>query len=186
MAPINGSSIDLIGHQLAVRTRRSKGKSKGGCVSCKQRRVKVGLEQHSTGYPTKHNQCDEARPICSRCKSNDRSCVYETKSTPKWKVGVLVLSPVASKASLPPKISVMGTDPESVLDESFKFFENFSLPQFALSTMPSTDLYSFRSEDSRLLAHFLASTSCTLVGFQEIWIEQTVKLAFQVSHYACT
>ncbi|OAA68302.1 c6 zinc finger domain containing protein [Niveomyces insectorum RCEF 264] len=45
--------------------RRPHKKSRGGCLGCKQRRVK----------------CDQAMPTCLRCRRNQRDCVYENAET---------------------------------------------------------------------------------------------------------
>lgn len=130
-------------------------------------------------------QCDEIRPTCSRCKTSSRSCIYDVKSLPKWKdkVGVLVLSPTSNKASMS-KIKVVGFNPQllqsefSVIDS--EMWSGYEVPGYQLSTMPTDDRYTFRLEDSNLLGHFMARTSCGLVGTQEIWIQQALTLAFQV------
>ncbi|KAK1146972.1 hypothetical protein N8T08_002300 [Aspergillus melleus] len=48
------------------RQRRPHVKSRSGCLSCKESRVK----------------CDEARPICQRCSDRRKYCTYDTSSAP--------------------------------------------------------------------------------------------------------
>ncbi|KAL4935335.1 hypothetical protein BDV06DRAFT_234421 [Aspergillus oleicola] len=48
--------------------RRTHRKSRHGCKSCKQRRVK----------------CDEARPVCSNCKQREEECEYVTEASYIW------------------------------------------------------------------------------------------------------
>lgn len=145
-----------------------------------------GHETLNLGAALTPEQCDEGRPICSKCKSSSRPCVYETKKLPKWKdkVGVLVLSPM-SKPSRLPKIQVMGLGSQP-LQSDFSIMDsitwtNYEAPGYQLSTMPMDDRYTFRSEDSSLLGHFMSRTSCGLVGTQEIWMQQALTLAFHVS-----
>ncbi|OTA93461.1 hypothetical protein M434DRAFT_293561 [Hypoxylon sp. CO27-5] len=45
----------------SIRQRRYHAKSKAGCVTCKQRRIK----------------CDEVRPTCGRCSSRNVQCRFE-------------------------------------------------------------------------------------------------------------
>jgi hypothetical protein len=80
---------------------------------------------------------------------NDRSFVYETNRTPKWKdkLGVLVSSSRQDFITIEDQRDEDQAESlELVLapDESFKFFKIFSMPEFTLCTMPTTDLYSFR------------------------------------------
>jgi hypothetical protein len=52
---------------LAVLTRRSHNKSRGGCLKCKSRRQK----------------CDELKPTCSRCLEKGFECNYPSISSPR-------------------------------------------------------------------------------------------------------
>lgn len=62
-------------------SRRSHSNSHHGCGQCKRKRVKVG-PPNTSQTPQKsqitslHDQCDEARPECSRCKRAGTPCDY--------------------------------------------------------------------------------------------------------------
>lgn len=55
-------------------------KSRGGCGTCKSRKVKVG---QSPKYQTSVHrfQCDEAKPKCAYCEKRDLTCIYIPKPT---------------------------------------------------------------------------------------------------------
>ncbi|TAQ85777.1 hypothetical protein B7494_g5896 [Chlorociboria aeruginascens] len=136
---------------LVIRVRKSKGKSKLGCIGCKERKIK----------------CTEERPICSKCRSNGRACVYPKNNIPKWQQNVTTFTvPSTSKSIvLPPNIQ----------KESLSF-SNSSFTPHLTPPFSSDDPLSFARP---YLGQFRSSTSANLLIKQEIWIEDVMKVAFQ-------
>ncbi|KAL2692534.1 hypothetical protein Neosp_002944 [[Neocosmospora] mangrovei] len=67
-------------------TRRTHRKSRNGCLTCKQRRVK----------------CDEGRPKCSKCTVGDRKCSYRDQKPETPETTILTLTtPRSSKTPEP-------------------------------------------------------------------------------------
>ena len=69
------------------RTKRPHKKSRLGCVTCKQRRIKVSSFAHLPLLTISENdllmighQCDETWPCCQRCRHRGQECVYEERS----------------------------------------------------------------------------------------------------------
>jgi hypothetical protein len=65
-------------------TRRSHRKSRHGCTSCKERRMKVKFHYENIINSAQTNvpQCDEVRPICGNCSRkfvNPQPCDYRTR-----------------------------------------------------------------------------------------------------------
>ncbi|OJJ45937.1 hypothetical protein ASPZODRAFT_119263 [Penicilliopsis zonata CBS 506.65] len=78
-------------------TRRTHQKSRHGCTSCKQRRVK----------------CDEKRPVCTRCRQRQETCVF---NTPAPLIFVPQSRPPSGPPSGPPSMRSSSTPPHSSLN----------------------------------------------------------------------
>lgn len=62
-------------------------KSRKGCFTCKQRRVKVSnshLRQFMNGCTNNSAQCDEVQPICGACAFRGESCSYPVSAPSKY------------------------------------------------------------------------------------------------------
>lgn len=46
--------------------------------------------------------------------------------------------------------------------------------------MPAEQSRLFEQQDVQLLMHFTSTTSCDLIGSQQLWTEDAMQLAFQV------
>ncbi|CZT02607.1 hypothetical protein WAI453_002123 [Rhynchosporium graminicola] len=169
----------------AVRTRRSNGKSRLGCMACKQKRIK----------------CDELRPKCSRCKSSSQGCVYPANDVPKWQSSVSTFSlPAASESRSPstasatshkidrehsvtpsPPYSGFGEQRQPPLEYDNSFFGNFDWLGHDLLPMPIEQSPIFETHDLLLLIHFTSTTSRDLIGPQQLWTEDAMQLALQHS-----
>ncbi|KAL2068900.1 hypothetical protein VTL71DRAFT_15238 [Oculimacula yallundae] len=169
----------------AVRTRKSNGKSRLGCMACKQKRIK----------------CDESRPKCSKCKSSSQACVYPANDVPKWKSSVSTFSlPSAAESKSPstasatshktdyeysltpsPPYSNFGEQTQTPLEYDNSFYGNFDLLGNDLSPMPVEKSQLFETQDVLLLMHFTSTTSRDLIGPQQLWTEDAMQLAFQHS-----
>lgn len=68
------------------KSRASLPKVKTGCVSCKKRHVK----------------CDEAKPVCNRCKTGNRSCLYQSQQRLVPEDACLQIQLRYSRAQSPP------------------------------------------------------------------------------------
>ncbi|KAI1327153.1 hypothetical protein F5Y16DRAFT_205060 [Xylariaceae sp. FL0255] len=68
-------------------------RTRSGCYTCRSRRVK----------------CDEARPICDRCRKGNRDCMYPEPPAPKGSAGTNTPKEVTSQSG--------ATTPESSLDD---------------------------------------------------------------------
>lgn len=173
-------------HIPTVRTRKSNGKSRLGCMACKQKRIK----------------CDEQRPKCTKCKASSQACVYPTNDVPKWKSSVNTFSlPSTAESSSPSTTSAtsvnsMQTDfgytstpspPYSNFSEhppleyDNSFFNNFDILGHGISPMPVEQSQLFETQDVLLLMHFTSTTSLDLIGPQQLWTEDAMQLAFQHS-----
>jgi hypothetical protein len=59
-------SSDIVDKSSSLRKLHKK--SKSGCRTCKQRKIKVRQPSREvTALMLSHEQCDEARPVCSNC-----------------------------------------------------------------------------------------------------------------------
>ncbi|KAH9224485.1 hypothetical protein DL95DRAFT_439641 [Leptodontidium sp. 2 PMI_412] len=172
-------------HTPTVRTRKSNGKSRLGCMACKQKRIK----------------CDELRPKCTKCKTSSQECVYPTNDVPKWKSSVSTFSlPSAAESSSPstasatsiktdyeysatpsPPYSSFGEQTQTPLEYDNSFFGNFDMLGHELPPMPVEQSQLFETQDVLLLMHFTSTTSLDLIGPQQLWTEDAMQLAFQHS-----
>ncbi|KXT15969.1 hypothetical protein AC579_1448 [Pseudocercospora musae] len=115
--------------------RKAHTKSRGGCRSCKGRRVK----------------CDEVAPTCSRCARLSEECVYGERSSVTSKSSSLVNTPQSTTPPLCPSthgmaVAMLQKDLGHVLrDQASSLFQREPEPICV-----------------RALQHFQAITSCTL------------------------
>ncbi|KAH8802963.1 hypothetical protein F5884DRAFT_491293 [Xylogone sp. PMI_703] len=180
------------------RSRSSHTKSRNGCLTCRNRRVK----------------CDENRPVCTTCSFRDIQCIYQnglgnavqeagasattmaeqaTLKTPsavnKSLTGATPQPPTAFLASIQ-NLSV--TDPshsekrnyDSQLEPEYENSEG--VDQTSKSTQYTPDqhvdqpLSDSSITDLQLLSHFMTQTSSTLSllkGKQEVWASAVIKLS---------
>ncbi|CAH0024563.1 unnamed protein product, partial [Clonostachys rhizophaga] len=145
-----------------ARTRASKGRSRSGCLRCKQRRVK----------------CDELRP-CSRCKIGPNVCVYPIAAAPSWNSQVTTfrsLTAAVSKADCEDSAARPSAQPKKA--SSISSHTSLS-PGCQISWVIANDAPVFDTQDVFLLTHFMSTTSISLIGNQSIWVEDVLQLALQ-------
>ncbi|KAH8595984.1 hypothetical protein B0O99DRAFT_594271 [Bisporella sp. PMI_857] len=165
------ASIQFPETQLpATRSRASKGKSRSGCLPCKERRIK----------------CSEEHPVCLRCAQQRRECVYESIRVPKWKEKTNVFSVVDGISS--PRSSTSDDQPVNdqttrnlVKVQQFEFVTE-SIGQRA-SEVPNGQLYGFSVQDKKLLDHFENFTSTNLIIPHRYWIREIIPAAFKACDY---
>ncbi|CAG8981138.1 hypothetical protein HYALB_00005853 [Hymenoscyphus albidus] len=138
-------------------TKRPHKKSRGGCQTCKTKKVK----------------CDETQPKCGFCEKRDFKCVYINKpSNP----------PTPASSSRSSSIIDFSTPPESQDTETFD--ELMAPGTMILAPEPaiSTSVGSLSRTDLRLMHHWLTSTWNTVaVGDDQncILLLSVPQLAFQ-------
>ncbi|KAF2187415.1 hypothetical protein B0J14DRAFT_607392 [Halenospora varia] len=159
--PVPKLSNKISGNPVA-KTRASKGRSRSGCLRCKERRVK----------------CDELRP-CSRCKIGPHVCVYSIVSAPSWNSQVTTFrSSIAavSKADCQDNAARSSAQPK----KTSSILSHSSLSHgYQISQVIADDAPVFDTHDVFLLAHFKSTTSISLIGSQSIWVEDVLQLALQ-------
>lgn len=169
---------------IIPKTRKSNGKSKTGCNTCRKRRIK----------------CDELRPNCTKCKTQPHACVYPSKAIPRWKSNVSSFAlgnttrSIAGKdpdfgpysdiesiwayhAASPVRITLRNSREGGLEEERWKF-DNISL-------MPEEVRRKFRTQDVVLLVNFAERTMNDLVGPASLWGE-VLQLAFSVCRFLNT
>ncbi|VEU23706.1 DEKNAAC104963 [Brettanomyces naardenensis] len=86
--------------------RRHHTKAKTGCICCKRRRIKVGIECTifvlANSFINHNDQCDETKPICLKCQKRGLQCKYLPVTTRKrpQKPLTAVLEPISSTSSV--------------------------------------------------------------------------------------
>lgn len=61
-------------------TKRPHKKSRGGCTTCKTRKVKVKSSAFSIKRMIDNDKCNEAQPTCGFCAKRNLPCIYVPKS----------------------------------------------------------------------------------------------------------
>lgn len=190
-------STDESDHKVvAIRTRRSNGKSRSGCLTCKKRRVK----------------CDEKRPTCSRCIGQPQNCIYTATTAPSWKSNVgsfaITLAPKnkpkpsvpTSTLTLTQALKPIETHPEILITKPVYNVESFEPGYFSIdlqniwahhaapsdltlspriSFVPERERRKLGPKDTFLLQNFTESTCWDLVGPHSLWAGDLTQLAFQ-------
>ncbi|KAH7112794.1 hypothetical protein B0J11DRAFT_597580 [Dendryphion nanum] len=165
------AAVDLVGQSRAdpnKRTRRSKGKSRLGCVGCKARKVK----------------CDELRPACSRCNAYPHRCTYLSNSVPKWNEQVITF---ALPSTLTAEAEVIKGESQTAVTRPQRehveapLAENDALTTLGNQISPGIAECNrvFDTQDVFLMMHFMSTTSIDLLGDPKLWAQDTMQLALQ-------
>ncbi|KAH6678757.1 hypothetical protein F5X68DRAFT_212620 [Plectosphaerella plurivora] len=133
--------------------RKSKGKSRLGCFTCKERKVK----------------CDELRPACSQCRPSARKCAYPTGIVPKWQHRVVTFPLLTSSE---PDTGIPGDNAHS------KAAEDVDPVGVVIPPMLSEPSRSLDIQDVFLLVHFTSTVSSILLGGPSLWAKDATQLAF--------
>ena len=144
-------------------TRRSHKKSRGGCFSCKARKIKVRSSPHTiapyVGEKAKIDspeQCQETRPACENCVGKELDCKYPTRSDQR-----IIRRPL--NTSRPSDTSVASA----------------SQPRIDLTPLPPPT--TLNMADLRCLHHYMAFATPHLpLGNDSVWINQVPEFAQDV------
>ncbi|KAH8815505.1 hypothetical protein F5884DRAFT_181201 [Xylogone sp. PMI_703] len=139
-------------HGNPVRRRKKHAKSKCGCISCKERKVK----------------CDEARPACSNCVNRRILCRYENASKRNSSGFCITQGPTPEGDSSFESSSDISREVRSAYAPSDCEPE----PQIYQPIFSSIDL-----DTIRLLHHFETSTCKTMIFGGYLWQHQVMNLA---------
>ncbi|KFY42121.1 hypothetical protein V495_04662 [Pseudogymnoascus sp. VKM F-4514 (FW-929)] len=154
-------------NQNETRTRRSLGRSKGTCLSCRQRHIK----------------CDEVKPRCSKCVKNSRECTYgATDPSKDWRRNIVTFN-----ASEPTEETGEASCKE--LDSSAPFNGgsramvpgNATAPFSVPAQLPILMGEGYSIRDVRALSHFVEVTGSDLIGshfLANLWTKDGIQLAF--------
>jgi hypothetical protein len=140
-------------------TRRAHKKSRGGCYSCKSRKIKVLLLRFKFHLATiwlTFQKCQETRPSCENCTAKELDCRYPTPGDQK-----IIRRPTGSSGS-------KSQDAVVKRDE----------PRLGRSPSPPT---SFSMGDMQCFHHFLTVAFPNLpLGNDSVWVQDIPVFAQQV------
>lgn len=156
-------------------TKRPHKKSRGGCQTCKSKRVKASSSGGSS-YITDFYKCDEALPTCGFCEKRDFACVYNIKP-PKQSSS----SPVFSSRSPSGASTIDFATPPGTLDSNAVGVLLEPLVHAPLKAITAS-VGPLSSTDLRLMHHWSTSTWTTIaVGAEQnsLLLTDVPQLAFK-------
>ncbi|QKX53881.1 uncharacterized protein TRUGW13939_00961 [Talaromyces rugulosus] len=140
--------------------RATKGRSKLGCLACRERHVK----------------CDEGRPSCISCSRRSQTCVYnDLPPSKEWqrKVSTFAFkSSSTSRANTPSE----GYSDHTATERGWQ--DTILVPTLPFIPTNASLRGSFSIKDTHLLNNFIALTTSNLIGSPRVWSHECIQLSF--------